>query len=123
MKYEDSKFRIFLVLAQEGSFTKAAKKLGISQPAISQSIAELERTYGKKLFDRDRMGVSITPEGLSFKTYAQNILSAYSSASLYAEDKNIALQLVYNIIPTVRQLDPSLADFLIDSLESYAKTK
>ena len=40
---EDFRLKVFLTVESEGSFTKAARNLGISQPAVSQNIAELER--------------------------------------------------------------------------------
>ena len=40
---EDSRLKVFLAVAREGSFTIAARKLGISQPAVSQNVAELEK--------------------------------------------------------------------------------
>lgn len=78
---EDFKLRIFLTLARECSFTKAAFALDISQPAVSQSIAELEKNLGVKLFDRQRGEVSLTPAGEIFGKYAQNILGQYAEAA------------------------------------------
>ena len=40
---EDFRLKVFKAVVQEGSFTKAAKALGITQPAVSQNIAELEK--------------------------------------------------------------------------------
>ena len=51
---EDFRLKVFMTVAQAGSFTKAASVLGISQPAVSQNVAELERLSGRKLFERLR---------------------------------------------------------------------
>ena len=44
----------FLAVAQSGSMAKAAARLAVSQPAVSNAIAELERTLGVRLFDGSR---------------------------------------------------------------------
>lgn len=76
---EDTRLRIFLEVAGEGSFTLAARKLGISQPAVSQNIAELEKSLGTELFERSRGSVRLTSAGQSFKEYASRILHWYSA--------------------------------------------
>jgi DNA-binding transcriptional LysR family regulator len=52
-----------VVLSRRLSYARAAEDLGISQSALSRSIQSLERQLGMRLFDRDRSGVSLTPEG------------------------------------------------------------
>src|SRR5215208_7899686 len=52
--------RVFLIVMQAGSLAKAAKQLRVTQPAVSQVIAELEHNVGAKLFDRGRRGVEPT---------------------------------------------------------------
>ncbi len=52
-----------LAVAQAGTFGKAARDLRISQPALSNSIATLERSLGVKLLDRSRRGASLTDHG------------------------------------------------------------
>jgi len=55
--------RIFLAAAQTGSFSQAAQKLYLTQPAVSKWIAKLERELGCKLFVRQGNGVKLTEEG------------------------------------------------------------
>jgi len=54
---------ILLMVAQHGSMAKAAAQLGISQPAISESVAALERTLGVRLLERGRRGAEPTTYG------------------------------------------------------------
>ena len=49
---EDFRLKIFLTVAQEGGFTKAASALGVTQPSVSQNVAELEKQLGTKLSQR-----------------------------------------------------------------------
>lgn len=53
--------RTFFLVVQSGSISKAAQQLQVSHPAVSQVIADLERSLGVKLFDRSSRGVAPTP--------------------------------------------------------------
>jgi DNA-binding transcriptional LysR family regulator len=53
----------FVTLARRLNFARAAEDLGLSQSALTRSIQSLERQLGMRLFDRDRAGVSLTPQG------------------------------------------------------------
>ena len=75
---EDFRLRIFSRVVELGSFTAAAKSLGISQPAISQNISELEKYAGGKLLERSRGKVRLTSRGELFRQQADKILHAYS---------------------------------------------
>ncbi|GAB1332814.1 LysR family transcriptional regulator [Streptomyces sennicomposti] len=70
----------FLVVAQEKHFGRAAERLGMSQPPLSQSIQRLERTVGARLLDRGPGGVRLTAAGRGFATDAQRLLDLQTAA-------------------------------------------
>lgn len=74
---EDFRLIVFIQVCESGSFTKAANILGISQPAVSQNIAELEKILRTSLFSRRGGSVSITPQGSVFLDKARRVCSAY----------------------------------------------
>ena len=76
---EDFRLKVFMAVVQERSFTKAAKVLGITQPSVSQNIADLEKTTGRKLFDRLKGTVVLTAEGEVFLIDVQKLLEACAS--------------------------------------------
>ena len=55
-----------IALARRANFARAADDLGISQPALTRAIQALERHLDMRLFDRDRSGVTPTPQGAAF---------------------------------------------------------
>lgn len=55
--------KAFIVVAQTGSFTKAAGQLGVSQSALSYTLKMLEQRLGVKLLNRTTRSVSTTQEG------------------------------------------------------------
>jgi len=80
--FEDFRLRVFAKVAESGSFTAAARALGISQPAVSQHIAELEKYVEGRLFERSRGQVRLTARGEAFLAQAQRILSDYHELDL-----------------------------------------
>lgn len=68
--------RAFLVLAEELNFHRAAERLLISQPGLSEQIRALERQLGSTLFTRSRSGTALTPAGKRLLPLASNVMSA-----------------------------------------------
>jgi LysR family transcriptional regulator, nitrogen assimilation regulatory protein len=66
--------RYFTCLVEEGSVTRASRRLSVVQPAVSMQIAKLEEELGRKLFDRTRDGMSPTPAGRLMYRLFQPIL-------------------------------------------------
>lgn len=68
-------YKIFLIVARNHSFSKAAKVLYMTQPAISQSISQLERELETRLFNRTPKGVTLTDEGKVLFEYVNSAIS------------------------------------------------
>jgi LysR family cyn operon transcriptional activator len=66
--------RYFLAVAEAGSFSRAADRLGISQPSISQQIRDLESGLRIPLFQRRGKRILLTPNGVAFRGHARAIL-------------------------------------------------
>ncbi|MFE6748232.1 LysR substrate-binding domain-containing protein [Kitasatospora purpeofusca] len=70
----------FLVVVEEKHFGRAAERLSMSQPPLSQSIQRLERGLGVRLFDRGPGGATPTPAGEAFAVDARRLLDAQAAA-------------------------------------------
>ncbi|MBQ7523252.1 MAG: LysR family transcriptional regulator [Oscillospiraceae bacterium] len=66
--------RHFYEIASAGSFTRAAERLYLSQPTLSESITKLEGELGERLFTRQKTGVTLTSYGRELLPYAKNVL-------------------------------------------------
>lgn len=69
-----SALQAFLAVAESGSFSRAAERIYLTQPAISKRIAALEKEIGARLFDRIGRGIHLTPAGEALLTRARNVL-------------------------------------------------
>jgi DNA-binding transcriptional LysR family regulator len=83
------KLKIFHIVAQEGSFTKASGTLNLSQSAISRQIQSLEQTLKTSLFERHARGLSLTEDGETlFKTANEVIVHLKDVETSLMEKKN-----------------------------------
>ncbi|MCC3860299.1 LysR family transcriptional regulator [Pseudemcibacter aquimaris] len=71
---ENYQLRYFLAVVETGSFTKAAKRVFVTQPTLSAGIKKLEEDLGKKLFNRTSKRVFLTESGTRFVPHAKSIL-------------------------------------------------
>ncbi len=70
----------FLAIAEERNFTRAAQRIPIAQPAISQQIGRLESELGERLFVRDRREIRLTPAGEALLPHARATLASAEHA-------------------------------------------
>lgn len=72
---EFGQIEAFLAVVREGSFTRAAAHLNVTQPSLSARMQQLEQSLGSDLFQRDTRPVQLTPAGQVFVDYAERALS------------------------------------------------
>ncbi|MDI3290125.1 LysR substrate-binding domain-containing protein [Polyangium sp. 15x6] len=72
--------RHFVLIAEHGTFTRAARHAHLSQPALTASIQRLEEAFGARLLHRDRAGTSLTAAGRVLLPRALHILAAVGDA-------------------------------------------
>ena len=78
---EDFRLRVFVTVAEQNGFSKAAQQLEISQPAVSNHVLELEKQLNVKLFERLHGSTVLTPAGQVFMKHALRILSDYADVT------------------------------------------
>ncbi|MBQ9977184.1 MAG: LysR family transcriptional regulator [Clostridia bacterium] len=69
--------KVFICVCKHGNMTKAAEELFIAQPAVSNTIAEIEKNYNVKLFERINKRLFLTDEGKKLLIKAQEVISAF----------------------------------------------
>lgn len=89
----------FCAAVRCGSVTQAAKKLFVTQPAISGAIRELEKEFAVNLFAHTRNKLVLTEEGQRFYTRAEQLLREVETATLQLHDLGAARQSVQVGIP------------------------
>jgi DNA-binding transcriptional LysR family regulator len=76
----------FSAVAEELNFRRAAEKLYVAQPAVSQQIMSLERELGVKLFERTKRSVRLTDAGAAFLEPSRQVLAGVESAGRLARN-------------------------------------
>ena len=77
-------WRQFLAVAEELHFSRAALRLNMTQPPLTQAIAQLETVLGLKLFDRTKRSVQLTPAGAALVPEARDLLARASAMPVFA---------------------------------------
>jgi DNA-binding transcriptional LysR family regulator len=72
-----NELKYFLEVAGTGNFSRAAERLGVTQPALSQAVQRLERSFGSPLFVRTRTGVQLTRSGHKLFSRGRKLLTEW----------------------------------------------
>jgi LysR family transcriptional regulator, hydrogen peroxide-inducible genes activator len=117
---ETTSLRALQKVADLGSFTAAARSLGITQSAVSQQISRMEKDLGRALFERRGRQIELTEAGARLKEKADEILSMLDEAVRTVTDDGGSGRVSIGAIPTIapyllppvlarcRKLEPSL---------------
>lgn len=107
--------RYFVTAAEEGSVSRAAARLNISQPAVSRQLRDLEEELGVKLFIRESQGLTVTEDGETELTHARDLLRrANAMTSAFQRRKGKARKTLHvGFIPT------ALPGFLADGMRRF----
>lgn len=84
--------RAFLVTAEEGSLSAAARALGSSQPTLGRQVSALEEELGLALFERIGARLTLTPGGLELLEHARDMYDAANRASLSASGQSQSIE-------------------------------
>lgn len=110
-------YKVFYYVVRSGGISKASQELFISQPAVSQSIRQLETKLGGKLFFRTPKGITLTPEGeVLYKYIEQGYNMILLAESKFSEAINLDAGEI-----RIGASDMTLKYFLLPHLEEFHK--
>lgn len=92
VKFDWNRARAFLVTAEEGSLSAAARSLGMTQPTLGRQVSALEVELGVALFERMGRGLELTPSGLELVEHVRAMGKAASRVSLTASGRSQSIE-------------------------------
>jgi DNA-binding transcriptional LysR family regulator len=107
--------RLFVRVARTGSFSRAGRELGLSQPSVSRIVAQLEEEIGVQLFTRTTRALNLTEAGTDYLARLEPILAALDEAEHAARgtgELRGKLRIGVSSSLAVRELIPRLPAFL-----------
>jgi len=116
--------QIFRAVVIAGSITKASRRVGLSQPSISQQLAKLEERLGTQLINRNRTGsVSLTPSGEYWFKFSDDVLRKFDQAIDEHEKRYVDSRVFLRIglSPTLRGRFLSAAARIASEEQGFAK--
>jgi DNA-binding transcriptional LysR family regulator len=130
--------RTFVAIVDNGSFTRAAQRLGLTQSTVSLQIKRLEDGLTRRLFNRDGRELKLTPEGEILLTYARQILrlgaealsrlgeSDLSGVVRLGTPEDFATTHLSEVLACFARTHPQVAlqvhcDFTVNLLDDFAK--
>ncbi len=90
--FDWNRARAFLVTAEEGSLSAAARALGMTQPTLGRQVTALEEELGVALFERVGRGLALTPSGLELVEHVRAMGDAASRVSLAASGQSQSIE-------------------------------
>lgn len=122
VKFDWNRARAFLVTAEEGSLSAAARALGMAQPTLGRQVNALEDELGVVLFERVGRGLTLTPSGLELLDHVRAMGNAANRVSLSAAGQSQSIEgticisaseiyaafLLPPIIAKLRELEPGI---------------
>jgi LysR family hydrogen peroxide-inducible transcriptional activator len=108
--------RNFLRIIELGSLTRAAEECGLSQPALSQQVARLEKSLGRPLFDRHGRELRLTEAGRLLQQRAETLLTLWENTTRELLDDDEGGRIVLAAIPTIA---PYLLPPLLTALRQH----
>ncbi len=102
---ENFRLKVFRTVAEHLSFHKAAERLFLTQPSVTQQVKALEDELGVRLFDRTPKGVSLTEQGSLLQRYAQKAatLAAEAAEKLASGDGKLSGEFALGVSTTIAQ--------------------
>jgi len=92
VKFDWNRARAFLVTAEEGSLSAAARALGLAQPTLGRQVDALEEELGVVLFERVGRGFTLTPSGLELLEHVRAMGEAANRVSLAAAGQSQSIE-------------------------------
>ena len=92
INFDWNRARAFLVTAEEGSLSAAARALNTTQPTLGRQVTALEEELGVVLFERHGRGLSLTPTGLKLVEYVKTMSKAANQFSLAASGQSESIE-------------------------------
>ncbi|URD38282.1 LysR substrate-binding domain-containing protein [Methylobacterium tardum] len=138
MPFDLDLLRTFVAIVDNGSFTRAASRLSLTQSTVSLQIKRLEDGLTRRLFDRDGRELKLTPEGEILLTYARQILrlgaealsrlgeSDVSGVVRLGTPEDFATTHLSEVLACFARTHPQVAlqvhcDFTVNLLDDFAK--
>ncbi|PYR36615.1 MAG: hypothetical protein DMF90_09530 [Acidobacteria bacterium] len=116
--------RIFLAVAGERSFSRAAAKVHRTQPAVSQAVRRLEQEFGEQLFDRSSKTGTLTDAGRVLQNYGQRLIRlAEETESVMHELRDLRRgrvliganeAAIHTLLPLIARFRQKVPDVVVD---------
>lgn len=117
--FDWNRARAFLITAEEGSLSAAARALGMAQPTLGRQVAALEEELGVTLFDRVGRGLTLTPSGLELVEHVRAMGEAATRVSLTASGQAQSVEGCVRLTATEAVAAYILPTLIADLRESH----